>query len=839
MSRFPLLPVLAILITVMPDVSPAQDCVSYGELMTFTNIDECPGRVYGLDADGGFLFAACGNGGLWVLAPQPGAAPVAVAAVALPGVADDVAVADGYAYLSCGDAGLQVVDVSEPASPVPCGSLALNGSVHGVEFVGGRLYLYGDKKYCAPGSALQVVDVTVPTAPALVGEFPLGQDISDLAVVGDLVVAARTIYARYYFQPDYAECVSRSGYGVLDAGEPDAPAVLAQVDGDYYEYADCVASVGGLMYVGGRDRTLDILDLADPSAPLLLGSVDGVQGGVLTMSCLGDVLYLETDACAIEVWDVATAASPSLIAEYTLSHVYQGEDMAVVGTRLYLACGARGLVSVEVGNPSAPSLPAIDDVVLGHLPDVGPGPVAVAGNLAYTCDTEFRVIDVTDPAAPTVLASVPTLFTSSTSMAVDGNLVFVDGDAAPETDIAIFDVSDPGNPVLASYAAGNTSGAGPITADNGIAYLGRYGKVIVIDATDPTAPVRRADIAPGSMCYGVAARDGLLYAFASRSVGGYELYVIDVHDPRQPQVVSVTPASSGWEIVLQGNLALLYSSQGLCTVDISDPAAPVVLGESDLLGNCRGVAVVGNGFYRGDLTGFERYDFTVPGVPHLRNRLPCSITGLAVAPDFAVAVGNDGLRTLPLECGQTVANFVPEFAIASVDEGVMVSWRLADDRAEADLRLVAREPGGTRNIPVQRQAPGRYVGIDREAKPGVATTYLLSMRAGGGWTALGEQTYIETVPATRSRLVGARPNPFNPRVQVAFALAREGHVTLRVHDLQGRVVARLADARFTSGRNVVTWDGRDVEGRPAASGTYFVVLETAESRDACKITLVR
>jgi flagellar hook assembly protein FlgD len=60
-----------------------------------------------------------------------------------------------------------------------------------------------------------------------------------------------------------------------------------------------------------------------------------------------------------------------------------------------------------------------------------------------------------------------------------------------------------------------------------------------------------------------------------------------------------------------------------------------------------------------------------------------------------------------------------------------------------------------------------------------------------------------------------------------FALPKTEHVLAAVHDLAGRCVRTLADARFAPGSHRMTWDGRDADGRVVAAGVYFVRLEVA------------
>ncbi|MCK4408946.1 MAG: T9SS type A sorting domain-containing protein, partial [Candidatus Eisenbacteria sp.] len=77
-----------------------------------------------------------------------------------------------------------------------------------------------------------------------------------------------------------------------------------------------------------------------------------------------------------------------------------------------------------------------------------------------------------------------------------------------------------------------------------------------------------------------------------------------------------------------------------------------------------------------------------------------------------------------------------------------------------------------------------------------------------------------------SKLDYPRPNPFNPRTTVEYTVATPGHVTLRVYDLAGRAVRTLVDGDVEVGEHRVVWDGTTDAGQRAASGVYFVRLES-------------
>lgn len=67
------------------------------------------------------------------------------------------------------------------------------------------------------------------------------------------------------------------------------------------------------------------------------------------------------------------------------------------------------------------------------------------------------------------------------------------------------------------------------------------------------------------------------------------------------------------------------------------------------------------------------------------------------------------------------------------------------------------------------------------------------------------------------------PNPFNAKVRIECGPCNEGdYVSFAIFDVRGRLVRSLGSAPVSNGIAVSEWNGRDSEGRPQASGLYFV-----------------
>jgi hypothetical protein len=93
--------------------------------------------------------------------------------------------------------------------------------------------------------------------------------------------------------------------------------------------------------------------------------------------------------------------------------------------------------------------------------------------------------------------------------------------------------------------------------------------------------------------------------------------------------------------------------------------------------------------------------------------------------------------------------------------------------------------------------------------------------------------------ASPTRLVGAHPNPFNPKTALRFELRTAGPARLTVIDVAGRVVRRLVDGPLEAGAHAAQWDGTDEAGRPVAGGIYLVRFEAGGFSDGIKLVLMK
>jgi Outer membrane protein Omp28/Secretion system C-terminal sorting domain len=91
----------------------------------------------------------------------------------------------------------------------------------------------------------------------------------------------------------------------------------------------------------------------------------------------------------------------------------------------------------------------------------------------------------------------------------------------------------------------------------------------------------------------------------------------------------------------------------------------------------------------------------------------------------------------------------------------------------------------------------------------------------------------ETIP-TKFELGQNYPNPFNPVTNVKFSIPKDGHASLRIYDITGKLVATYLDEYVKAGHYNAEFDGSEL-----SSGTYFYTLKSENFMETKKMILLK
>lgn len=153
----------------------------------------------------------------------------------------------------------------------------------------------------------------------------------------------------------------------------------------------------------------------------------------------------------------------------------------------------------------------------------------------------------------------------------------------------------------------------------------------------------------------------------------------------------------------------------------------------------------------------------------------------------------------------------------AVTEGMLFRDASRAQAALAELRRCCTDPGLLRHA---QAMIGDLVGNQINASNGAAVR-------------------VEDVVRPIFALEQCAPNPMNPSTHIGYSTPLGGRVTLRIFDVQGRLVRTLFDGRTTPGPHEVYWEGRSDNGNAVSSGVYYYRLENAGHSLVRKIIVVR
>ena len=85
----------------------------------------------------------------------------------------------------------------------------------------------------------------------------------------------------------------------------------------------------------------------------------------------------------------------------------------------------------------------------------------------------------------------------------------------------------------------------------------------------------------------------------------------------------------------------------------------------------------------------------------------------------------------------------------------------------------------------------------------------------------------------------AYPNPFNPQTNIQIDLQNPQRVQVYIYDIKGQMIKTLVNRQLVAGQHVFTWNGRNYQGLPVSTGTYFVRIIGKSQERWRKVTLLK
>jgi hypothetical protein len=393
--------------------------------------------------------------------------------------------------------------------------------------------------------------------------------------------------------------------------------------------------------------------------------------------------------------------------------------------------------------------------------------------MVYLADNSsgLQVYDAKDPANPISLGSYATSYDAN-NVYVSGNYAYVA--CSYPGGLEIVSIADPEDQhLVGSYSTPHSAQDVHVSGD--YAYVTAYNEGLrVIDISDPSSPTEVGSyVIPGTgYAYGIDVQGN--YAYIAASEAG--LKVINISNPANPiEAGDYDTPTWAWDVVVSGDYAYLADGWGFIIINIHYPWNPSYEGGYGIGPWSYDVAVSDDYAYLANsIEGLRIFDISIRANPEL--------LGTCDTPVFAKGVAVSG-KTAFVADGDSLLHIVD-----------------VHDPSNPVIAKTLYTPGTTSKVAVKEGGDIVLHGIGQDPGTGVQA------------------------PATPDvfALYQSAPNPFNPTTVIRYDVpARGGKVTLRIYDVEGRLVSTLVNEYQSPGHKTATWHGRNNDGYGVASGVYF------------------
>lgn len=757
------------------------------------------------------------------------------------GTIRSLAVAGNTGYLFAGNRGIIAVDLSDESDPTALGSLGGAGNV-----TTGAVSGSGDALAIASDQGLLVVGVSGPGAMALRSTLTYSDGrlvraiqarADSFLVASERLSPTRRLFLTLYRFPAGAappeslreisvplqapsDLVWSGDLAFLATGNSGVTvvhlvtgAVRATPAGSRFvrdlDVNDSLvvmtlsaAGLGRLRRAGAAGDSLVSFSSENLQLEPTRVSLVGTRAVVSTQNVLNADEPDEVGRSAIELRDVDDAGFTAM-----LGATGRTRRIVIHAGYAYVADYLGGLRVYRADGPDTSLVGVLPAPPFGRVVDLALDPPRGRAYLA-TMAGGLQVVDISNPAAPSLLSTFPLADQASAVAVVDSSLVVVGRRGISSPGISFVDVTLPTSPSLRGQVGPPFQDPRAIAIKDTIAFVAdALLGLVSVGFDDPDSPgVVGAASGGGARDLHLSGNDLLV---GTRNNG---LQVVDVFQPSFPILRSTlaTPPIQG--VARSGSSAILFLGENeALVVDLSDPFAPVPRGPIAIPGLARDGAWVGDTLLVAASFSLER---------------------------FRVSPGVTAVPALQIEADPDV--LLPRVRISwtvSAPAG-LVGWNVYRDTLPSPPS--ATDPSGTLVNGAMLPADASET-VDDEVPSGVPLRYrLVGLFEDGSARKLAEGSVQVSVAPAVGR---AFPNPYTPGpgvVTVPFTVpGASGPMEATVHDTHGRTVRRIPIPAPAGGYGSVAWDGRDGAGRAVSSGIYYVRVQGQGVDRASRVVLVR
>ncbi len=322
-------------------------------------------------------------------------------------------------------------------------------------------------------------------------------------------------------------------------------------------------------------------------------------------------LILTFAVAAWFVWPAVTHAAPNTVVG-AFDTAGSANDVIVVGSYAYVADAGTGILVLNISNPAAPTLAGsystgVTDVSQIDIDDTR---LYVAGG------TKLTILDIANPVVPQLLGT----YTDAGGMSIGnvasaGNYAYITGRLpSNQPTLEVLDVSNPAAPPLVGSLA--VSNNADLTVSGNYVYVvgGQTVDIVNVYSTlNPTLTLAGTYTSPTTSTNYLGVQVFGSNAYLNDTITG--LTLVSVANPSAPTLTANFPGQYGSGLAISNGYVFLggYFTGGLIVYDIASTGTPVYVTSISGSGNAYGVTVANDTAYvAAGTSGVELIDVSKP-----------------------------------------------------------------------------------------------------------------------------------------------------------------------------------------------------------------------------------
>lgn len=632
--------VLIVALCLMPAGIQAQDL---GEITCINHYyHNWQAGVYDVDVSGDYAYLACGDEGMRILNISNPGAITEIGQVDYQRV-KVLTVADSYAYVGSDYSAVNILDIATPEAPQQVGFIEVGGYLQAIQIESDYAFI------CTLGDGLVIADISNRAQPEIIWNSPGISSGCDVAIQGnfayvgtcysgllevDISNPASPVMARS-FLPTYEEVngVAVAGnYAYLASGNSGFQVVdlttmqlAASLDSLYYSFKVEVNGNYAYLSYGDFECPLGIIDISNPLSPQVTGNYYPPQD-MVNFAVIDDLAYVADFEHCLRVVDISDPTQP--YEAYSYLRYGQDRDVTVVGDYAYVKedCALKVINIADMEHPFEVGYYEMHWFKSELIADGDVGFVAQAQNPCLVA------VDLAHPDPLTILGTYDdTGYYPHEILAVYDHHAYLNY----SNGLKIIDASDPANMHDVRFY-NDADGIYVIAiSDNGYAFCqGLHRYVKVLDLTDPADPVEIASYQVGDHLYDMQCADGKLYAISFANLYVFSATDFDQWAPLAEVEMSQAINGNMSGIEIQDEFAYVIDYQhGLHVFDITDAAAPQLLGFIETPGDPFGLDAIGDTVVIADRTNLGFYDCS-PVITEIKSAEPVLPERFSLLPNY-------------------------------------------------------------------------------------------------------------------------------------------------------------------------------------------------------------